>query len=52
MSIIVGIDVSKASFEAHMQGKARSFANSKSGFAQLYARDWSTSRSYSMTFGK
>ncbi len=35
MSIIVGIDVSKASFEAYMQGKTRSFANSKAGFAQL-----------------
>ena len=35
MSIIVGIDISKASFEAYMQGKARSFANSKTGFAQL-----------------
>lgn len=35
MAIIVGIDVSKASFEAYMQGKARSFANTKSGFGQL-----------------
>jgi len=35
MKSIVGIDISKATFEAHMAGKARNFTNSKAGFAQL-----------------
>jgi transposase len=35
MGIIVGIDVSKTSIEVYAAGKARSFANTQSGFGQL-----------------